>query len=127
MPKSKGNFGHPGHKLGARLSRYHPKGVFGKGVGNSKNASEMRQKSVKSASKWVLVVGTRGTFQNAPKMRQNYVKNASKMRGTPWGGTPFGRYRLRGRTATQRSKKGSEKVLERVLGKGSEKGVCYGF
>ena len=35
--------------------------------------------------------------------------------------------RLRGRTATQRSKKGSEKVLERVLGKGSEKGVCYGF
>ena len=39
--------------------------------------------------------------------------------------------RLRGRTATQRSKKGSEKVLERVLGKGSqkgsEKGACYGF
>ena len=39
--------------------------------------------------------------------------------------------RLRGRTATQRSKKGSEKVPERVLGKGSqkgsEKGVCYGF
>ena len=39
--------------------------------------------------------------------------------------------RLRGRTATQRSKKGSEKVLERVLGKGSqkgsEKGVCYRF
>ena len=39
--------------------------------------------------------------------------------------------RLRGRTATQRSKKGSEKVLERVLGKGSqkgsEKGVCCGF
>ena len=30
--------------------------------------------------------------------------------------------RLRGRTATQRSKKGSEKVLERVLGKGSQKG-----
>ena len=39
--------------------------------------------------------------------------------------------RLRGRTATQHSKKGSEKVLERVLGKGSQKGsetgVCYGF
>ena len=38
---------------------------------------------------------------------------------------------LRGRTATQRSKKGSEKVLERALGKGfqkgSEKGVCDGF
>ena len=31
--------------------------------------------------------------------------------------------RLRGRTATQRSKKGSEKVL----GKGSEKGGCCGF
>ena len=39
--------------------------------------------------------------------------------------------RLRGRTATQRSKKGSEKVLRRVLGKGSqkgsEKGACYGI
>ena len=39
--------------------------------------------------------------------------------------------RLRGRTATQRSKKGSEKVLERVLGKGSQKGseegACYGI
>ena len=39
--------------------------------------------------------------------------------------------RLRGRTATQRSKKGSEKVLGRVLGKGSQKGseqgACYGF
>ena len=39
--------------------------------------------------------------------------------------------RLRGRTATQRSKKGSETVLGRVLGKGSqkgsEKGVCCGF
>ena len=30
--------------------------------------------------------------------------------------------RLRGRTATQRSKKGSEKVLGRALGKGSQKG-----
>ena len=44
----------------------------------------------------------------------------------PWLGA-----RLRGRTATQRSKKGSEKVLGRVLGKGSqkasEKGACYGF
>ena len=39
--------------------------------------------------------------------------------------------RLRGRTATQRSKKGSEKVLRGVLGKGSQKGsengVCCGF
>ena len=37
------------------FNRYRPKGVFGKGVGNSKNASEMRQKKcVKNASKWVL-------------------------------------------------------------------------
>ena len=39
--------------------------------------------------------------------------------------------RLRGRTATQRSKKGYEKVLGRVLGKGSQKGsekaACCGF
>ena len=39
--------------------------------------------------------------------------------------------RLRGRTATQRSKKGSEMALGRVLGKGSQKGseqgACYGF
>ena len=39
--------------------------------------------------------------------------------------------RLKGRTATQRSEKGSEEVLGRVLGKGSEKGSekggCYGF
>ena len=39
--------------------------------------------------------------------------------------------RLRGRTATQRSKKGLEKILEKILGKGSqkrsEKGVCYGI
>ena len=31
----------------AVLSRYRPKGVFGKGIGNSKNASEMRRKCVK--------------------------------------------------------------------------------
>ena len=31
--------------------------------------------------------------------------------------------RLRGRTARQRSKKGSEKVLGRVLGKASQKGA----
>ena len=34
--------------------------------------------------------------------------------------------RLRGRTATQRSKKGSEKVLERVLGKGFSEGFWEG-
>ena len=38
-----------------------------------------------------------------------------------WGILQLG-VRLRGRTATPRSKKGSEKVLERVLGKGSQKG-----
>ena len=37
-------------------------------------------------------------------------------------GSMFLGARLRGRTATQRSKKGSEKVLERVLGKGSGEG-----
>ena len=35
--------------------------------------------------------------------------------------------RLRGRTATQRSKKGSEKVLGRVLEKGSGEGFSEGF
>ena len=60
---------------------YCPKGVFGKGAGNSKkNASKMR--------------GKRGTFQNASEMRQNCVKNARNTFGgerllddtenTPW-------------------------------------------
>ena len=35
--------------------------------------------------------------------------------------------RLRGPTATQRSKKGSEKVLGKGSQQGSEKGVCYVF
>ena len=35
--------------------------------------------------------------------------------------------RLRGRTTTHASKTGSEKVLGRVPGKGSQKGFCYGF
>ena len=35
--------------------------------------------------------------------------------------------RLICRTATQRSKKGSEKVLEKASQKGPEKGGCYGF
>ena len=34
---------------------------------------------------------------------------------------------LRGRTATQRSKKGSERVLGKGSQKGSQKGSCYGF
>ena len=66
------------------LFRYRPTGVSGKGVGNSKNASEMHQKCVKNASKWVFFYWE----------KRKCVRNASKMRGTPWGGTPFGRYRL---------------------------------
>ena len=70
--------------------RYRPKGVFGKGVGNSKNASEMRQKCLKNASKWVkmglLFLGEEERSKMRQKMRQNCVKNASKMRGTPFGG-----------------------------------------
>ena len=73
--------------------RYRPKGVFGKGVGNSKNASEMRQKCVRNASKMrqngSCFIGKRGTLQNVSEMRQNCVKNASKMRGTPLGENTF--------------------------------------
>ena len=47
------------------------KSVFGKGVGNSKNASEMRQKCVRNASKWVLFYSDK---RNVPKC----VRNASK-------------------------------------------------
>ena len=79
------------------IFRYRPKGVFGKGVGNSQNASEMRQKCLKNASKWVLFHwDKRGTS----KMRQKSVRNASKMRQKCaehlWGRTPFGRYRILG-------------------------------
>ena len=59
---------------------YRPKGVFGKGVGNTQNASEMRQKCVKNASEMrqngSCFIGKRGTS----KMRQKSVKIASKMR-----------------------------------------------
>ena len=60
------------------------------------------------------------------------VLHCTTMHESPSPGKTHDRaHRLRGRTATQRSKKGSEKVLERVLGKGSqkgsEKGVCYGI
>ena len=80
------------------LDRYRPKGVFGKGVGNSKNASEMRQKCVKNASEMrqngSSFIGKRGTS----KMRHKCVKIASKMRQKCaehlWWRTPFGRYRL---------------------------------
>ena len=59
------------------IFRYRPKGVFGKGVGNSKNASVMRQKCVKNASK----MRQNGSCffwgkEERSKMRQNCVKNA---------------------------------------------------
>ena len=77
--------------------RYRPKGVFGKGVGNSKNASEMRQKCVRNASKMrqkcvkmgLVLLGKEERSQNASEMRQICVKNASKMRGTPLGENTF--------------------------------------
>ena len=55
-----------------RKSRYRPKGVLGKGVSNNKNASEMRQKCVKNAPKWVLFFWEK---RNVPKC----VRNASNM------------------------------------------------
>ena len=58
--------------------RYRPKGVFGKGVGNSKNASEMRQTCVENASKMrqngSCFIGKRS--RNVPKC----VRNASNLR-----------------------------------------------
>ena len=83
----------------ATFFRYRPKGVFGKGVGNSqkcvRNASEMRQNGS-------CFIGKRGTS----KMRQKSVKIASEMRQKCaehlWGRTPFGRYRfLRGVNSLQ--------------------------
>ena len=58
--------------------RYRPKGVFGKGVGNSENASEMRQKCVKNASKMRLVLLGK---EERSKMRQNCVNNAQNTFG----------------------------------------------
>ena len=70
----------------AERGRYRPTGVLGKGVGNSQNASEMRQKCVKNASEWVLFYwGKRGTS----KMCHKSVKIAPKMRGTPLGENTF--------------------------------------
>ena len=69
--------------------RYRPKAVFREGVGNSQNASEMRQKCVRNASKWVLFYWEKRNVQNASEIRQNCVKNASKIRGTPLGENTF--------------------------------------
>ena len=72
-----------GSNPGIRIFRYRPKGVLGKGVGNNKNASEMRQKC---AGLVLLAMGKR----NVPKC----VRNTSKMRQRCaehlWGRTPFG-------------------------------------
>ena len=67
------------------IARYRPKGVFGKGVGNSENASEMRQKGVKNASEMrqngSCFIGTRGTS----KMRQKSVLPLACVRSwKPW-------------------------------------------
>ena len=81
--------GHPG-RLG-RFIRYRPKGVFGKGIGNSTNASEMRQKYVKVG---LVLLGK----DKRSKMRQKCVKILSKMRQKCaehlCGRTPLGRYRF---------------------------------
>ena len=62
--------------------RYRPKGVFGKGVGNSKNASEMRQKCVKMG---LVLFGEKRNVpkcvRNASKLRQTCVKNVRKVFG----------------------------------------------
>ena len=73
-----------------RKNRYRPKGVFGIGVGNSQNASEMRQKCVKMG---LVLLGK----EERPKCVRNPSKIASKMRQKCaehlWGRTPFGQYR----------------------------------
>ena len=67
-------------KKGGVYKSVSSKGVFGKGVGNSKNASEMRQKCVKMGQKkWVFFYWQKRNVQNTSEIRQNCVKNASKM------------------------------------------------
>ena len=74
--------------------RYRPKGVFGKGVSNRKNTSEMRQKCVRNASdmrqKWVLFYWGK---EERSKTRQKCIKIASEMRQKCaehlWGRTPL--------------------------------------
>ena len=57
----------------AAKGRYRPKGVFGKGVGNSKNASEMRHKRFKMD---LVLLGKEECVRNASKSSQKCVKNA---------------------------------------------------
>ena len=71
--------------------RYRSKGVLGKGVGNNKNASEMRQKCAKNAPKWVLFYLEK---RNVPKCTKNASKKRQKCAEHLWGRTRFGRYRF---------------------------------
>ena len=59
------------------------KRCFGKGVGNSENASEMRQECAKNGSCFI------GEKRNVPKCVRNASKIAPKMRGTPLGENTF--------------------------------------
>ena len=82
---------------GGSKTRYRPRGVFGKGVGNSKN----RQKCVRNASKMRHKCVTMGLVllgkEERSKMRQKCVRIASKVRQKCaehlWGRRPFGQYR----------------------------------
>ena len=81
------------------MVRYRPKGVFGKGVANSKKRQKCVKKCVRKCVRMrqngSSSIGKRGTY----KMRQKCVKIASKMRQKCaehlWGRTPFGRYPCR--------------------------------
>ena len=64
------------------ISRYRPKGALGNGVGNVRNASEMRQKCAKMG---LVSLRKEECARNASKMRLKSVKNA---RNT-FGGEPL--------------------------------------
>ena len=59
---------------------------FGKGVGNSKNASEIRQKCIKNAPKWVLFYWEK---RNVPKCVRNASKWREKCAEHLWERTPL--------------------------------------
>ena len=67
---------------GPGLHSVSSKRCFRKGVGNSKNASEMRQKCVKMG---LVLLGK----EERSKMRRKCVKHASRMRGAPLGENTF--------------------------------------
>ena len=88
------------------FARYRPKGVFEKGVGNSKNASEMHQKCVKKCVKMGLVLlGKEERSKMRRKLRQKYTEHL-------WGEhLPFGRYRFVG---PKTSRKNSHQISSRI-------------